>query len=763
MPPVDSPAKPVSISAILSGHLEPLTGRRLAFWVMISMALVVLYGYLRLYIYSSSFVPLTSALALLVCLAHRDLRLLWGMAIAFLSMGLYKALFLVPPDAIRTGNQALFAGMQLSNTFITAIVIHVVIRLQQRLAATIVSLDESNTELEFSNEELAAREEEITQQNEELQSQAEELEQQTEELNVQTEELQTLNEQIVARERTLADLLHTSAGNPGEYEVLERLGMSVERLLGDSAVAAAVLEVDGESIVVHPIAGIATDTVRLSRKSSFSDVVLQRNSAGHLSDTQLRPEFQTPKLESGAVVRSIAAAPFRIGSSMKGSLELYSTSPRNWLEQELRLVQWLADQCGLLWTAARYREERLQLHESERAARADAERANRMKDEFVATLSHELRTPLTAVLGWASLLKRKGCENRQETLRGMEVIERNARQQGKLISDLLDINRVMAGKIRLNVQSIDLPGILESAVESVRLEAKAKNLRLRSVIEPLDREVVGDPGRIEQIVGNLLSNAIKFTPEGGHVQLTLSRVASYVQIAVSDSGEGIEAGLLPHLFDRYRQADASSTRKHGGLGLGLAIARNLVELHGGSIYAQSDGPGQGATFKVLLPVRAVAQQGDHVTPKRFGTEQQEVPDLEGLRILVVEDEQDARELIGQILTERGASVTLSGCGEEALQHIGETQPDLLVSDIGMPGIDGYSLIRTIRESAKASVRRIPAVALTAFARSEDRTRALLAGFQAHIAKPVEAAELIATIASLHYSLSSRRDASEVDS
>lgn len=390
--------------------------------------------------------------------------------------------------------------------------------------------------------------------------------------------------------------------------------------------------------------------------------------------------------------------------------------------------------------------EREALLERERAAREEAERAGRAKDEFVATLSHELRTPLNAIMGWAGLL-RKSMDDPGEVCKGLEVIERNARQQGQLISDLLDISRITAGKVRLEVQTVDLPQVIQAAAEAVRPAAEAKGVRITRVVDPVDRVVTGDPSRLQQVVWNLLINAVKFTPRGGQVQVSVARVASYVQIAVSDTGSGIEKELLPHVFERYRQGDSTSTRRAGGLGLGLSIVKHLVDLHGGTITVHSEGPGRGATFRVLLPVRAVEDsEAGPAAPEAAAPAA--MPSFRGASVLVVDDEEDARELVRRILADRGAEVRTAGSAEEALRLIAEAAPSVLVSDIGMPGTDGYGFIRRLREERPGSARDLPAIALTAFARSEDRTRALLAGFQSHIAKPVEAAELVATVASM---------------
>jgi signal transduction histidine kinase len=397
-------------------------------------------------------------------------------------------------------------------------------------------------------------------------------------------------------------------------------------------------------------------------------------------------------------------------------------------------------------------DQRAQLLESEQAARSEAERASRLKDEFVATLSHELRTPLSAILGWAHILREPGIEADQIRA-GVEVIERNARAQAQIIEDLLDMSRIIAGQIRLDVQQVELSDVVESALGTVRPAAEAKGIRLHTVIDPRIGAVRGDPQRLQQIVWNLLSNAIKFTPKDGRVEVALERVDSQVEITVSDTGQGIRPEFLPHVFDRFRQADGSTTRRHSGLGLGLSIVKQLVELHGGTIRARSEGADKGATFTVELPRMAVqADEGmdprPHPTSASAVSLGQEPLSLTGLRVLVVDDEPDAREIVRRLLAGHGAVPECAASAIEALDAFRKMRPDVIISDIGMPERDGYELIRDIREMEKQLGGTTPAVALTAFARSADRTRAMLAGYQMHLAKPVEPAELIATVASV---------------
>ncbi len=398
--------------------------------------------------------------------------------------------------------------------------------------------------------------------------------------------------------------------------------------------------------------------------------------------------------------------------------------------------------------------EREALLASERAARTEAERVSRTKDEFLATLSHELRTPLNAIVGWSQILGSDGTPNPEDLAEGLKVIERNARVQAQLIEDLLDMSRIISGKVRLNVQPVDLSEVIVAAVAAVAPGAEAKGIRIQKVLEPLASPVMGDPSRLQQIVWNLLSNAIKFTPKEGRVQVIMKLVNSHLAIVVSDTGAGIKPEFLPHVFERFRQADASTTRHYGGLGLGLAIVKHLAEMHGGDVRAASPGENQGATFSVHLPLAIAhqheswsAEEREHPrTPTGHPTECP--PALDGAQILVVDDERDSRALVKRILEECDAIVTVASSAEEGFAALKRQKIDVIISDIGMPGTDGYQFIRAVRKLSEAEGGRSPAIALTAFARSEDRQRAMLAGFDMHIAKPVEPAELIAVVARL---------------
>lgn len=401
-------------------------------------------------------------------------------------------------------------------------------------------------------------------------------------------------------------------------------------------------------------------------------------------------------------------------------------------------------------------EARAEMLVREQAARREAETANKTKDEFLATLSHELRTPLTAILGWAQLMRKGGLDEEAQT-RALETIRRNAQAQSQLIDDLLDVSRIITGKLHLDLSPVEIKHIVEAAIESIRPAAEANGIELAADLGDATPTVNGDAHRLQQVVWNLLSNAVKFTPDGGRIVVRLIAEKRRATITVTDTGHGIPAEYLPVIFDRFRQVDGTTTRTHGGLGLGLAIARHLVELHGGEVSANSDGVGQGATFTVRLPFHAqTLDQEQHTdgeiapqaSEENMGDGIKSTSLLENLRVLIVEDEQDTREMIATVLVQCGAEVRSSASAAEALEAFKVWTPDVLVSDIGMPGEDGYSLLRKLRAITPQGNLHLPSLALTAYASVEDRTRALTAGFQMHLAKPVEPVELIAIIASL---------------
>ncbi|MDM5177008.1 PAS domain S-box protein [Massilia sp. DJPM01] len=525
---------------------------------------------------------------------------------------------------------------------------------------------------------------------------------------------------------------------------------------------------DGDLFTLHTVAGVAPaefETDGELRASALFGPNLRGESVLRSDDIGADPRYAPLQAQEGMAaeqigVRSYLAVPVIARSGeVLGSLFFSHPETAIFSERTERIVGGIAAQAAVaidntrLYEAAQHAaEERKVLLESERSARAEAERTSQMKDEFLATLSHELRTPLSAILGWAQVLRR-GSRDQADLQRGLQTIERNARAQAQLIEDLLDMSRITSGKVLLDMQTVAPAGFIDAAIETVRPAADAKNIRLEKFYAAGVGMIAGDPARLQQVIWNLLSNAIKFTARDGMVCITLRGAPGHVQIAVNDSGAGIKPEFMAHVFERFRQGDASTTRKHGGLGLGLSIVKHLIEQHGGTVRADSPGEGHGATFTIELPAanrqspaartgRAFALPVAPLTPEIL------LRDLSHLDVLVVDDEPDARDLIRRILSDCNASVRTAASAAEALAEFRNTPPDVLVSDLGMPDVDGFELLAQVRALGHAGGGDVPAVALTAFARSEDRLRALEAGFMAHIAKPVEPSELIATVASM---------------
>ena len=524
----------------------------------------------------------------------------------------------------------------------------------------------------------------------------------------------------------VSELRRLCANEPTTETPMAALARLASSQLDDLQKTVHGIQTGDRATLQHMAEGAGNQLLSAFRRYSADLDAVQR----HLLETRRQEEHEARIASEGVLVGTILLSLIFVGSAIVIS--------RRFDERRRQLETEVAERRRV----EKYREALLV---SERTARADAERATRLKDEFVATLSHELRTPLNAIVGWASILR---TDRRPASVaQGMEVIERNAKVQAQMVEDLLDMSRILSGKLRIDLQLIDPAAMVKAALASIRPAAEAKAIELRAHVDSTGM-VNSDAGRLQQIVWNLLTNAIKFTPRDGRVDVVLRQVDAQVEVVVSDTGQGIRAEFLPYVFDRFRQADASTTRRHGGLGLGLSIVKSLVEMHGGSVDVHSDGEGQGARFTVRLPL-AIAQPFGLVTAFK-ADRPQNVDELElsGLRILVVDDEPDARALAQRVLQERGADVVTVASALEALALMdGESALSVVISDIGMPDEDGYDLIRKVR-ALPGSAGRIPAVALTALARAEDRKRALLAGYQTHISKPVDPAELVAVIASL---------------
>jgi signal transduction histidine kinase/CheY-like chemotaxis protein len=481
-----------------------------------------------------------------------------------------------------------------------------------------------------------------------------------------------------------------------------------------------------------------------------------------VEDIELDPIFaEYREAARRAGFRACHSTPLITGrGNIIGVLSVHFRQPHRPSNRETRLIDLYARMAADIIENARLHHqmqqelrERETLLVREHAARAEAETANRMKDEFLATVSHELRTPLNAIIGWSHMLRHDHLDE-ATMARAFETIDRNAKSQAQLIEDILDVSRVITGKLLLNIGPVDMAAVINAAIDCVQLAADAKSIQLEVTLSPSARHISGDASRLQQIVWNLLANAIKFTPVGGRVSVRLERADRHVQIRVSDTGEGIPADFLPFIFDRFRQADGTSTRRHGGLGLGLAIVRHLVELHGGTVHAESEGGGRGATFTISLPLA-----DEQMKPRRRTSESpwsneetiahvNPLPSLEGVRVLVVDDDQDTLNMLAEILTGNRAAVQTASSAAGALETLQWYKPDVLVSDLAMPNEDGYSLIAKVRALEAKSGQQIPAVALTAYVRVEDRTRALSAGFNMFVPKPIEPTELIMAIANL---------------
>jgi len=476
-----------------------------------------------------------------------------------------------------------------------------------------------------------------------------------------------------------------------------------------------------------------------------------------------RDEFMEKELWEIGVFKDKAASQEAFRELQLTGYLRYENLPLQTKEGKLREVEFVSNvydegshrviQCNIrdITDRKRAEEERKLLLESAQAARAEADVANSIKDEFLATLSHELRTPLTSILGWSHLLD-NGKLDEEAAKRAVETIVRNAEAQKLLIDELLDISRIIIGKLRLDVGPVQLAPMLESIVDGMRPAADARNIQLRTALDQSVDPIFGDPDRLQQVFWNLLSNAIKFTSQGGKVLVRLERADSNLEITISDTGQGIARELLPYVFDRFRQSDSSSSRTHGGLGLGLAIVRQLVELHGGTVSAESSGEGEGSTFKVRLPVRSVRQEPDDRAnsvvkiPDEVSTKP--VPSLDGMNVLVVDDDWDSRELVTVVLKASGAEVVSVTSAIEALRELALRRFDVLLSDVGMAEMDGYALISQIRQLPAERGGKIPAAALTAYAGIENQRRALSAGYQVHIPKPIGPSELITAVARL---------------
>ena len=580
---------------------------------------------------------------------------------------------------------------------------------------------------------------------------------------------ETLREQAEAL-RTLNEIGKTISAELDLHNTVQAVTDAATELTGArfGSFFYNVLNDEGASYMLYTLAGVPREAFAhfpMPRATDLFGPTFRGEGVVRIADVKLDPRYgkNSPYYgmpEGHLPVTSYLAVPVisRSGEVI-GGLFFGHPAPGVFTERDEIIVSGLASQAAIAMDNAH-------LYEAAKKARADAERAaaenerlykqaeesSRLKEEFLATISHELRTPLSAILGWARML-RMGQLSPENSAKALDTIERNARAQAQLVDDLLDVSRIITGKLRMDVRPADPNSFIDAAVESVKPAADAKGLRIQKIVDTGPISIPGDPVRLQQVVWNLLSNAIKFTPRGGRVQIRSERVNSHLEVVVSDTGQGIAPEFLPHVFDRFRQADQKTSRHHGGMGLGLAIVRHLVEMHGGTVRANSDGEGKGATFTVMLPIAPLYQvdaSGGRVHPgaRDLLPPTDSADRLDGLRILAVDDEPDTRELLRQGLEFLGAKVKVVGSAAEAIDSLRGSVPDILISDIGMPGTDGYDLIKQVRALPPDRGGKVPAIALTAYTRVEDRLQALRAGYDMHVPKPVELAELVAVAASV---------------
>ena len=592
-------------------------------------------------------------------------------------------------------------------------------------------------------------------------------------LQQKNQELENAN---LERLRMLIELGQELAAQHEPATVLQKFCRSTQKIIDAESVTVAMLDPDGHTVrhffrcrgegeILNE--GEISPAIQMAlARVTAENYPVRLNEADELF-LEVEDEFSSLRSFLGAAITSASATCGWFYLVNKRNADEFS-------EADCRLAATLATQVAVAFeNATLYAEaqhhatelrmemavrkqaelERARLLVREQAARAEAEAANRNKDEFLATLSHELRTPLTAILGWGHLMRHKGL-NESEFARGLDTIERNARAQSQLIDDLLDVSRIITGKLQIDRGPVDLAKVIEAAYDSIRPGAEAKAISFETQLNGCDCFVLGDSNRLQQIFWNLFSNAVKFTPRGGNVNVAVTLAESRVNIRVTDTGIGIDPDFLPFIFDRFRQADGSTTREHGGLGLGLAIVRHLVELHYGRVYVESEGGNLGTTFTITLPIARI----DVAAPRPNGDPSPCESDkpgaahsaelLQGVKVLVVDDEADSRDLLTTILTQCGSDVRCSESAAAAMKTFDEWNPDLLVSDIGMPNEDGYSFIRKLRELESRRAKEIPAVALTAYATDDDRSQALSAGFQLHVAKPIEPETFVNSLASV---------------
>lgn len=576
-----------------------------------------------------------------------------------------------------------------------------------------------------------------------------------EERRIAAETLQENQHLLAANLAVTRILAESPALNTATSRILETIGTKLDWQVGD------MWTPDADGKTLHCLSFWNSDSVKVE---SFKQASFERPFAPGVGlpgrvwndpkptwvrDVTQEENFPRAPYAVSAGLHSAFAFPILYGDRVLGVMEFFSADIREPDDALLTMFASIGNQIGQFVERKRAEEERELLLKREHSARSEAELANRTKDEFLAIVSHELRTPLNAIVGWSGMLQRGALDTEKER-KAFEIIERNAKAQAQLIDDILDVSRIVTGRLRLDLRPVQLNTIISTAIDSIRPLTDAKRIHLTMDLESKPSLVSGDPDRLQQVVWNLLSNAVKFTPPEGQIGIRLRNTNSHIEIVVTDTGQGIEAEVLPHVFDRFRQADSSKTRRHGGLGLGLAIVQHLVELHDGTITARSEGEGKGSEFRIVLPSLETRERS---IPHRLEFElnvREQRSQLVGRRILAVEDDEDARQMIEIVLRSQGADVVAVGSVREAIAVLDDKKwkPTLILSDLGMPDEDGYDLIRKVRSRNADDSGEAPAIALTGYAGKDEVERALQAGYQAHLLKPIDLSELVKTIAAM---------------
>jgi signal transduction histidine kinase/ActR/RegA family two-component response regulator len=706
----------------VSDPLPPPPSRAVS--LAVTVGLIALWGTIRLVVFDTLMFPLTYAIPLLVCVWTRDRVALWGMAVVFALLHAFKLLWLLPADALTAQQTFANATATLLNIVIGATVVHTLITIRMRLESALSELHGQSEELRAQSEELAQQNEELTEQAEELSVQTEELVQQGNELTSQNDALVTVSEELSAvngtlrrRERLLETLLETARLAGVEETALQHIVNAAIELFGEHGNTVAIYEkTTGGFLVLAAATGTAIhEPTREVVQDHFAALVVHENRTAALNDLSLRSDLVPTAFLSADAVRAVLCAPIRSGGRSLGAFAIYSSRPLDWSSEQFRLAEWMADQCSRALQAVRVQQE---LREGDQR-----------KSEFLATLSHELRNPLAPIRFALNLLE-QGEGNLDNAVR---IMQRQVQQLVRLVDDLLDATRLSSGKIQLRKAPMDLVLTVRQAVEASRpdIEAAGQSLVLRLPTSPLWLDA--DADRLSQVVTNLLNNATRYTPPGGEVTIEVTVTGERAVLTLADSGIGIQAEHLERVFDMFSQVDGPGS---GGLGIGLAIVRGIVEMHGGQVAATSDGVGRGSQFRVTLPLALAETRPAEVAVLRTAS---------GLpkRVLVVDDNTDAAAMLAAFLEMHGHTVAVAHDAGGALEAAGRLEPEVALLDIGLPGIDGYELARRFRESEQT--RAIRLVAVTGWGQDTDRQRARDAGFDAHFTKPAEPGMLLAVV------------------